>query len=1008
MCEYYDCVLLDVTPVYDGMREEMVMTIRRGDSVGYVRVRDIPHEIYIEDASPLIVSDIHNLLSKKSIGYKKCRPFCNNCIADGKAQIMELENLAIEGRRMIIKKRNITKVFADGRTNDAGDKWGVNGSRDIEDEYNDDDDDENVNGQYEDDDKNEFFSRSLCVKFQQSILRSNNVISGTSIRHALDHSHYEEIPRPFLRIQITHGDLSKMIAESWMNFDKRQRGVFNVINSACDSFMAISNLSSFEKIRFPSKRDENNNDLPSAKRLSFNQISIVNDVEERKSADFNVRVLSFDIETISVRYNTYENNRALYPIGTISVHTCTGNNEMGKKDFYWEPNGDASDAFNELQMLRDFFNYVSKIYDPDYIIGWNITGFDIPYVIKRAIVLGMQPKDALAWLPRVSGEYAHISTSVRRGRSQTNIDAPGRIILDMLDEIRKDVTIRLDDYKLATVAKHFNLKVGKLDMPYEMLHEHFYSKEKAKLMRIVEYCSQDAFLPLEIFQLTRKHLDVEANCLLLRIRAQEFVIRGQGYKIMCALRERLNQANQLMRFTMKKQMNVMHKLIPGAEDYWQRGSYGGGFVKQPIVGLYKKPVAILDFNSLYPSAIIEKNICQSVALSSKSPPHENHEIITTPTGLRLSKRREGILPKICRDLIATRKKIKKEMKEVQGSDRENDYHTLNAKQNAVKILTNAIYGNMGARTGPIPFPLGAATVTSEGRDIIQKVMEYIENNFPVTVIYGDTDSVFILHDKKLDENGKDLFAKEIEDACNNKSKIITGAFKIEHECTADITIMVNPKTYGMRLPKELKIKGIIKRDATKFTRETVSAMLDACLAHDKSSNEICEILCERIKNLVTGKIPLEDMRITKQINKELSSYKNASGPHLIAAEQMKNAGLDIRTGDRISFYYCDVATSSLAKKGESVVAEPLIKGHELKYEYYLEELMKKLKSAGVHLILNSEELYRLREVASLHKKTSSKFIQPNTSSVTVSRKTMTFGKLNAMKSSDIVKMALKE
>ena len=47
---------------------------------------------------------------------------------------------------------------------------------------------------------------------------------------------------------------------------------------------------------------------------------------------------------------------------------------------------------SELEMLETFFQTV-YYYDPDFIMGWNSSGFDLPFILERIIRLGGNPED---------------------------------------------------------------------------------------------------------------------------------------------------------------------------------------------------------------------------------------------------------------------------------------------------------------------------------------------------------------------------------------------------------------------------------------------------------------------------------------------------------------------------------------------------------------------------------------------------------------------------------------
>lgn len=59
-------------------------------------------------------------------------------------------------------------------------------------------------------------------------------------------------------------------------------------------------------------------------------------------------------------------------------------NKLDRTDFrlYWFD--------DEITLLRAFFNTVYRM-DPDFMIGWNSSGFDLNYIIHRIVVLGENP-----------------------------------------------------------------------------------------------------------------------------------------------------------------------------------------------------------------------------------------------------------------------------------------------------------------------------------------------------------------------------------------------------------------------------------------------------------------------------------------------------------------------------------------------------------------------------------------------------------------------------------------
>jgi DNA polymerase delta subunit 1 len=101
---------------------------------------------------------------------------------------------------------------------------------------------------------------------------------------------------------------------------------------------------------------------------------------------------------------------------------------------------------------------------------------------------------------------------------------------------------------------------------------------------------------------------------------------------------------------------------------------------------------------------------------------------------------QGILPRICKNLLTARKKAKKEMALTDDPVRKG---LLNGKQLALKISCNSVYGFTGAVRGMLPCVAIASSVTAIGQQMIKTTKTTVEESFNATVIYGDTDSVMV-------------------------------------------------------------------------------------------------------------------------------------------------------------------------------------------------------------------------------------------------------------------------
>jgi DNA polymerase delta subunit 1 len=188
----------------------------------------------------------------------------------------------------------------------------------------------------------------------------------------------------------------------------------------------------------------------------------------------------------------------------------------------------------------------------------------------------------------------------------------------------------------------------------------------------------------------------------------------------------------------------------------------------------------MDFASLYPSSIIQKNLSgETQILDPKYDNLDNCEYYDTTyktlTGekfCRFVKKKDklGIIPKTLKYLLDERKAIKKRMKNTSDPFKK---RILDGQQLAMKVTANSIYGQTGAITSPIYLKDIAACTTATGKEMLMRAEYFMTTVFPnmlldddskqyldsdeiafiknfnsnysisPIVVYGDTDSTFV-------------------------------------------------------------------------------------------------------------------------------------------------------------------------------------------------------------------------------------------------------------------------
>ncbi len=241
------------------------------------------------------------------------------------------------------------------------------------------------------------------------------------------------------------------------------------------------------------------------------------------------------------------------------------------------------------------------------------------------------------------------------------------------------------------------------------------------------------------------------------------------------------------------------------------------------------------------------------------------------------------------------------IKEIIKEENEEKHIFLEARQNSLKLLANSFYGYLGffgARWYSIEC---ARSVTAWGRFYIHKVIDKAQKEGFV-VLYSDTDSVFLTLDGKTKTDAEN-FAKEI-------NMELPGLMELEYEGFYPNGIFVSAKIGHFGAKKKyalisekgiLKIKGFetVRRNWSLIAKEVQENVLEIILRENDTVKAL-EYVKNVINELRTKKIPLEKVTIHTQLTKEILDYAN-KGPHVAAAQRLKNKGKHIAPGSIIKY-----------------------------------------------------------------------------------------------------------
>lgn len=582
----------------------------------------------------------------------------------------------------------------------------------------------------------------------------------------------------------------------------------------------------------------------------------------------------------------------------------------------------------ERDMLNDWSEWVKKI-DPDIITGYNITGFDIPYLLERAVMLNLKKFDSFSRTGENVSMRTNVSTTASFGTKETKVVViPGRIVFDVFSIVKKE--FNLHSYSLNTVSSLF-LQEEKEDVHYTEISSLFNGTAETR-RRLGIYCMKDVYLPLKI--LFTKNLLIN-YCELARVTGVPFeylVNRGQGIRVLSQLLRRAKESEYVL-----------------PEIHGEEEKYEGGYVMEPEKGFYTDPVIVLDFASLYPSIIMAYNLCYTTLLDKEEiKTLDRDSYILSPTGDCFAKTsvRAGILPDILESLLNRRKEAKKELK--QETDPELRM-SLDARQLALKISANSVYGFTGAAKTGLPCIPISRSVTSFGREILKMTRTLIENQYnkmngtDIKVVYGDTDSVLVMSPGITMERAFEL-GESISSFCTKK---LTSPLMLEFEKVYSPFLLLNKKKYagciysGPSKREKIETKGIetVRRDNCALVRELMQTCLNKIFIH-KDIEGTKSAVKECVENLSKGNIGISRLVITKSISKKEEKY-SAHLAHVELAEKMRkrDPGTAPGVGDRVS-YVIVCGKGPLYQRAEDPVYV-LEHSVPIDIEYYLENQIKK-------------------------------------------------------------------
>jgi len=502
----------------------------------------------------------------------------------------------------------------------------------------------------------------------------------------------------------------------------------------------------------------------------------------RKPTD--ISILSFDIETVGIN-PLDEDSKILSIASTYRKGTITENRLFAYDEYR-----------NEENMVLDFADYIRKV-DPSIITGYNILGFDIPFIVKRH-------KKFRIGRDRSSLQIEEKTREKRKDASQSYsfnaCHAFGRQIIDafhLVIDYDLSNSRLLPSYKLKEVMAFLGLeKKNRQHYDASKIRETY--KNETEWQKIKEYNKDDGEDALKLLDYVWEPYFYFSN--FIPMTFERMTQTATGTKV-----------NNLM---LRAYLQDRHS-IPVSD---KKQSYTGGLVAGDP-GLFND-VNKVDVQSMYPSIMIMKDLC----VQNKDP--------------------KRIFPMITKSFTESRLKDKKRYTET--GDKYYD-----SQQAAKKIFINSLYGFLGAPGLNFNSMKAADMVTEEGREITKKGMEWAKEKGWL-VINADTDSFSY-------STGKHLSVNEFSDHIKELNSLYPNEIKWTNDGQYETILVLKRKNYvlvdynGKRVDRGNSIKATMKEPALKsFINELICALISRkdkeCLLniYFKYAKSITEINSEEL------------------------------------------------------------------------------------------------------------------------------------------------------------------
>jgi DNA polymerase elongation subunit (family B) len=546
--------------------------------------------------------------------------------------------------------------------------------------------------------------------------------------------------------------------------------------------------------------------------------------------------------------------------------------------------------------------------DPDVIEGHDLFRVDLPFLVERAKKL----KTKLDW--GRSGGFLRSRPS-RLQIAEKTIDYPkfaidGRHFVDtfLLAQFY-DVGMRsLSGFERLDVARHFGLcdsaEVSgltglELQRAYLAGEERFRQRALCAVREtraVSDLLSPSYFIQAQIFP----------------YNYQDVVVRGNATRINALfLREYFRQRHSIPEMPMAR-------------------GFEGGYTAIFFTGVAHN-VWHCDVASLYPSIMLQFD-CFPVTDQLQ------------------------IFRHLLTDLRTFRLESKASMRAARDAAAQRYFHAL---QNTFKILINSFYGYLGFAQGHFADFDAAARVTQIGRDLLQKMIDWL-NQRGAQVIEVDTDGIYFVPPAKnvvsassrcVGDHRQDADATAIDELQKGLAKELPPGIEVEFDEQFEAMFSYKAKNYALLTRDgEVIIKGgaLKSRGLEKFQRVFLEEMIK--LIMEEKPEAIGPLQQEFERKIREREWPVEMLMKTDTLQDSLEKYRQkiaGSARNRAAAYELALAsGRAYKPGDQVSYYVKATPKKMAAYEAAKLASDFDPKNRDENIDYYVAKLSELVKKFG--------------------------------------------------------------